>query len=216
MPYIRSLDICPLCNCSCEVFYNSPRSIYYICRNCYGIFLSKDLYLSEQEEHNRYLEHRNDVDDPRYQAFVSPITRFVMDNFDSKKHKGLDFGAGSGPVISKVLTDQGFCVDKYDPFFYPDRACLGRRYDFVVCCEVIEHFHRPYEEFMLLSGLLQEQGKLICMTNIYNQGVSFENWNYKNDPTHVFLYQKETFEWIKKGFYFSSLQIKDNISVLGR
>jgi hypothetical protein len=44
------------------------------------------------------------------------------------------------------------------------------------------------------------------MTDIFN-GSDFDSWYYKADPTHVFLYQKETLHWIKDYFGFSGIII---------
>jgi hypothetical protein len=210
------LDICPLCNDIANVFYNRPRCLYYNCRSCGAIFLSKDLYLSEGQEKDRYLEHKNDVDDPGYQQFVSPVVDYVIENFNPDVHNGLDFGSGTGPVASNLLCKKGFKISRYDPFFYPDTKCLSDRYDFIVSCEVIEHFHRPYEEFLSLCGRLSEKGKLICMTSIYNESITFKDWHYKNDPTHVFIYQKNTFEWIRDNIGFDSLEIAQNLVILSK
>ena len=49
------------------------------------------------------------------------------------------------------------------------------------------------------------------MTLIYHKGIDFENWFYKNDPTHVFLYQKETFHWIKNYFGFKKVIINNRL-----
>ena len=49
------------------------------------------------------------------------------------------------------------------------------------------------------------------MTEIYNQDINFRNWYYKEDFTHIFFYQKETLQWIKNKFEFSSLIIKDRL-----
>jgi SAM-dependent methyltransferase len=210
------LGSCPLCKITGSIFYSGPRCIYYNCKACGAIFLSKDRYLSESDEKSRYLEHNNDVRDPRYQKFVSPIVVFIQENFIPGKHKGLDFGAGTGPVASKMLQEKGFYIDKYDPFFYPDKKCLDKKYDFILSCEVIEHFRRPYEEFMLLYGLLKTGGKLVCMTSIYDKSIDFGKWYYKNDPTHVFIYQKKTLAWIKDRIGFSGLEIDKNLIIWSR
>jgi SAM-dependent methyltransferase len=210
------LDICLLCSNAGNVFYKSDRYLYYACGICNAIFLSKDFYLSETEEKNRYLEHKNDVNDPRYQKFVSPIVVFIQENFIPGKHQGLDFGSGTGPVISKMLKEEGFQLDRYDPFFYPDKKCFNKKYDFIFSCEVIEHFHRPYEEFLRLFELLQKKGKLVCMTNVYDKSIDFGKWYYKNDPTHIFIYQKKTLEWIKDEIGFSGLEIDKNLIILSR
>jgi SAM-dependent methyltransferase len=213
---IKSLDICPLCNNTGNVFYKNDRCLYYDCGVCSAIFLSKDFYLSQTQEKNRYLEHKNDVNDPRYQKFVSPIVVFIQENFIPGKHRGLDFGAGTGPVASKMLQEKGFDIDKYDPFFYPDKSCLNKEYDFILACEVIEHFREPYEEFFRLFELLRKKGKLVFMTSVYDRGINFDSWYYKNDPTHVFIYHKKTFGWIKGKFGFTGLDIDKNLIILSR
>ncbi|MEF8835931.1 MAG: methyltransferase domain-containing protein, partial [Candidatus Thermoplasmatota archaeon] len=73
--------------------------------------------------------------------------------------------------------------------------------------EVIEHFHDPKTEFNRLKDLLLPNGRLYCMTYIYTDDIDFDSWGYKSDFTHAFLYQQETFEWIKENFGFSSLNI---------
>jgi hypothetical protein len=76
---------------------------------------------------------------------------------------------------------------------------------------VIEHFYHPEKEFRLLKNLLQPNGRLYCMTHIYNPKIDFENWYYKNDPTHVFIYQEATLIWIKNNFNFASVTIDNRL-----
>ena len=163
-----------------------------------------------EEERKRYEEHLNDVTDVRYQNFVSPIINAVKTNF-STNSMGLDFGAGTGPVISKVLGDNGYKLKQFDPFFCNDTWALQLKYDYIVCCEVIEHFHSPSKEFELLKSLLKPNGYLYCMTHLYENTIDFDNWYYKNDNTHVFIYQRETLVKIKKLFKFSSLTIENRL-----
>jgi len=165
---------------------------------------------SSKEEHLRYEEHNNDVEDAGYQNFVKPVVNFIKENF-SEYSLGLDYGAGPGPVASKLLVEAGFKnPEKYDPFYYPDESVLKSKYDYIICCEVIEHFHNPKEEFAGLYNMLNPSGSLVCMTHLYENSITFNNWYYKNDPTHVFIYKKETIEYIAKHFGFS------NYSVHGR
>ena len=152
------------------------------------------------------MTHNNDVDDIGYQQFVSPITSAVMNDYSSE-HKGLDFGAGTGPVISKVLTDNQFNIKAYDPFFHNHSQLLNETYDFIACCEVIEHFYAPSKEFSLLKSLLKPNGRLYCMTDIYHENIDFHDWYYKNDPTHVFFYQQQSFVYIKEEYGFSDVFI---------
>lgn len=203
---------CPLCNSKSEVFYNSPKQLFYKCDNCFGIFLSRNLLPTNETEIERYQYHNNDVNDLGYQKFVSPIVNSVKQHFNAN-HIGLDFGAGTGPVLSKMLQKTSYQIKQYDPFFHNYPELLNEKYDYIASCEVIEHFHHPYKEFELLKKLLLPNGMLFCMTDIYNPTIDFANWYYKNDPTHVFIYQKETLEWIETTFNFSDLTIEKRLIV---
>jgi 2-polyprenyl-3-methyl-5-hydroxy-6-metoxy-1,4-benzoquinol methylase len=201
---------CPLCNSSGETFYKFKNNHFYICSNCLAIYVAKNKLPDLESEKKRYLKHYNDVNDKKYQKFVSPITTAVRKEF-SIRDSGLDFGAGTGSAVSQVLQNYGYSIIEYDPFFhnYPD--LLKQKYDFIASCEVIEHFHNPYKEFQLLRSLLKPSGKLFCMTNLYNDNINFHTWYYKNDLTHVIIYQKETIFWIKKMFNFKHVYIEDNL-----
>ena len=197
---------CPLCSSHGIVFYEFKKRLYFQCANCSGIFMDKNLRPDSEKEKLRYEEHINDVEDEGYQKFVSPITSAILKDFSSSD-KGLDFGAGTGPVISKVLSDNNFSIKLYDPFFHNYPELLRDKYDYVVCCEVMEHFYHPKKEFELLQDLLQAKGKLYCMTDLWDKNIDFHKWYYKNDQTHVFIYHKNTIHWIKKHIGFSDVKI---------
>ncbi len=177
-----------------------------------GLFMDPKNYLNRHDEKERYLEHNNDVNDPGYQKFVSPIVNCIMKNFTTE-NIGLDFGSGTGPVITKMLRDQGYNICTYDPFFDNRPELLKNKYNYIACCEVMEHFRNPAEEFSLLRSMLNHKGKLICMTEIYSDSIGFTRWYYKDDPTHVFFYHKGSLEWIKNRFNFSSLTIDKRLIV---
>lgn len=202
-----SNHLCPLCNSSSENFFLEK---FFLCSNCSGIFRPKHLLLDYVSEKKRYETHNNDVNDIRYQNFVSPITNAILDEF-STEQTGLDFGAGTGPVISKILADNGYNIKQYDPFFHNFPELLKNNYDYIACCEVIEHFYDPLKEFKLLKKLLKNNGALFCMTAIYDNTIDFTKWFYKDDPTHVFIYQKETLEWIQNNVDFSKIIIENKL-----
>jgi len=204
---------CPLCKNKGKTITSIPR-IFYQCLECEAIFLDSKHYLNQEEEKQRYLLHNNDLEDINYQKFVSPIVNAVVENFDITKHKGLDFGAGTGPIIAKMLSDKGFDITLYDLFFHQNNDYINQKYDFICSCEVIEHFHHPDIEFEKLSNLLTENGKLFLMTHIFDPNLDFDNWYYKNDPTHVFIYLQETFEYIKTKFGFKNLIIEKRLIIL--
>lgn len=203
---------CILCGNDAEIFEVIKGKKYFHCDICKAVMLNSKNYLSAKEEKERYKTHNNDVEDKRYQSFVFPIVREVFEDYN-QSHNGLDFGAGTGPVISKLLKDKDYNIKIYDPFFanYPEK--LDVKYDYIVCCEVIEHFYNPSEEFKLLKSLLEPGGTLYLKTSIYSKDIEFKSWHYKNDPTHVFFYQKETLEWIRNYYGFSSLEIKKDVIV---
>lgn len=203
------IEKCPLCHHKSRKFFED----YFHCNVCGAVFLSKTKHPSRLEEKARYETHNNDVEDENYQKFVSPITNSICGDF-TPEAKGLDFGAGTGPVISRILRARGYNIQIYDPFFHDYPELLDDKYDYIACCEVTEHFHHPDREFRLLANLLKPAGKLYCMTEIYNPDIDFASWYYKNDPTHVFFYQIKTFAWIKENYPFSSLEIEKRLVTL--
>lgn len=177
------------------------------------MFRSRRVLPAAAEEKARYETHNNDVNDPGYRRFVSPITAAVMRDFPLGS-LGLDFGAGTGPVTSEVLKEAGYEIRQYDPFFHNHPDLLEQRYDYIVCCEVIEHFHYPAREFALLRRLLNPGGVLYCMTHIYHDGIEFCNWYYQRDPTHVFFYRRETLEWIARHYAFAGIETNNRLITL--
>lgn len=207
-----TVNLCPLCNCSSRIFYQFKTKLYHQCENCSAIFMDKSLILNADNERLRYEEHNNDVENIGYQKFVSPITSNILKDFN-KNSKGLDFGAGTGPVIAKILKDNEFNVKLYDPFFHNNPNLLKFKYDYIACCEVMEHFHKPKKEFKLLKKLLKENARLYCMTDLYDESIDFHKWYYKNDSTHVFIYHKNTIKWIKDNIGFSNIKIDKRLII---
>lgn len=200
---------CPLChNALSKIFHQD----YLICSTCSGIVKDETRLLSAEDEKKRYLKHENDVNDSGYQNFASPITTSVLREF-KKENMGLDFGAGPSSVISKILKDNHYSIEVYDPFFYPDKNLLTKKYDYIVCCEVMEHFYNPRNEFELLKSLLNSSGKLFCMTHLYDTSINFEKWYYRNDPTHVFIYQADTIRYIAETLNFKSFKIENRLII---
>lgn len=196
---------CTLCKSKLR---NQVDPEYFECGRCKALVKDERLYPDPLQEKDRYLEHNNDVDDPNYQKFTSPISEYVLANFGAG-NKGLDFGSGTGPVISKVLQDHNYTIEQYDPYFANHPALLEKKYDYIVSCEVIEHFYNPLKEFNRFKNMLNRGGQLICMTLLFPPGKDFSTWFYKKDPTHVFIYQEETIRYIAEEFGFDSYDIQD-------
>ena len=186
--------ICTLCHSELR---RKKDAYFYECDCCKALVKDNNYYVTAEEEKERYETHNNDVNDPAYQEFTSPITRYVLENC-LPDHKGLDFGSGTGPVISSVLSKEGYDISQYDPFFAPHQEVFNHRYDYIACCEVLEHFHHPKKEIDTLISLLKTNGILLIMTHLFDDKIDFDGWYYQKDPTHVFIYRKETIEYIAK------------------
>lgn len=203
---------CILCKANTKAFQTINLREYVECRNCGGVQLTPCFYVKPNAEKARYLTHNNDVEDPRYQNFVFPITSRILQDF-SASNKGLDYGCGTGPVAANELEKRGFEVALYDPFFQPNTRVLNKTYDFIICCEVMEHFFLPAREFSNLAKRLNPGGRLYCKTSLYSSKIDFKKWYYKDDATHVFFYTKKSLQWIKEKSKFSVLEIYRDVIV---
>ena len=84
----------------------------------------------------------------------------------------------------------------FDPLFFPEPEPLEDLYDFIVCTEVIEHFHRPVQEFLRFDRMLSPGGWLALMTCFQTDDDRFAAWHYRRDPTHVVFYCETTLRYI--------------------
>lgn len=205
---------CPLCDGASRHYHTQIKRDFLRCSNCSSVFLDPKDYLTAEAEKTHYLYHNNDPEDVRYQNFVSPVTNAILADF-GPEHKGLDFGSGTGSPILKVLTDNGYDVVQYDLFFHNHPDLLTTTYDYIACSETAEHFKEPYKEFRMLRNLLNPGGKLYVMTDRLEDTRDFGTWFYKTDPTHVFLYHENAFEWIRNEFRFRELRIEGRLVILG-
>ncbi len=198
---------CVLCNSQSVKTINTSNKFYH-CNVCELRFLDPVYRLNANDEKARYLSHNNDTSDIRYQNFVKPLVDLITQNH-IPEHVGLDFGAGEGPVITEMLQNKGYQIHKYDPFFWPNKDLLDCTYDYIVACEVVEHFYNPEFEFNRFIKLLKPQGKLYLKTKLYEPHIDFESWYYKNDPTHVSLFNKKTFDWMLNQRLFKKYVCKE-------
>ncbi len=196
--------ICPLCaiNHTTQLLPELLGDQYFHCPKCDLRFLNSKYRLNSEDEKKRYLTHNNDVNDPGYQNFVAPLYQEIRKRAQPLA-RGLDFGAGPGPVIADLLQKDGFRISLYDPYFWPHPDLLNDQYDFVFACEVIEHLYDPHLEFKRMKSCLKIHGFLGLMTHVYDETIDFASWYYRKDPTHVAFYSKETFAWIKEHYGFS-------------
>jgi SAM-dependent methyltransferase len=207
---MKNVTNCPLCSSNSPFFLEDRRTSFYKCSGCGSIFRDPADDLPFEQEKARYLTHNNCPVDPGYCAFVAPIIGEVKKLF-LPSHQGLDFGAGPVPVIAKLLQNQGYQLEAYDPFFHDRPELLQEKYDFITACEVIEHFRDPAGEFERLRSMLKPEGVLLCMTLLYEDKIDFARWHYKNDRTHRFFYSRQALEWVKERMGFASLKIQGRL-----
>ncbi|WP_353252358.1 class I SAM-dependent methyltransferase [Salinisphaera sp. PC39] len=189
---------CPLCGSAATAgFATVDSGRYGRCGECGLVFQHPDERPDALTEHELYLTHDNRPDDPGYRRFLSRLTEVLVPALPAGA-EGLDYGAGPGPALAGMLTEAGFPTAVYDPFFAPDTAPLRRRYDFIVCTETAEHFHRPGAEFERLAALLKPDGRLGLMTRRLEPDTDFAAWHYHRDPTHVSFYGRRTLEWLAR------------------
>ncbi len=203
---------CPLCHSPLTTLIDTD---YFDCSGCMALVKHPDLLPTPEEELKRYTSHNNDVNDPRYQKFTAPIWQYILAHFN-REDLGLDFGSGTGPVISKMLLDAGYTIKQYDPYFSPDEALLNLNYNYIACCEVVEHFFHPRDEFTKLDNMLLPGGKFVGMTLLYNDDIDFKTWSYRKDETHVFIYRKETLEYIAGLFNYKVPELTNRFFVFGK
>jgi hypothetical protein len=83
----------------------------------------------------------------------------------------------------------------------------------VVSTETVEHFTKPNEDFQLLHDLVRPGGLIGIMTDILYEGINFEDWYYRLDPTHVNFYRPRTMEFVADQWNLESSSPSENIYI---
>lgn len=186
---------CPLCaGPDTAPFHTDSRRSYLRCADCALVFVPPDHHLDRAAERAEYDLHENTVGDPGYRRFLSRLFDPLVARLRPGA-EGLDFGCGPGPALAAMLGEAGHVVSLYDLFYYPDTAALARDYDFICATEVVEHLYHPGRELARLWRCLRPGGVLGVMTKLVRDREAFAGWHYKNDPTHVCFFSRETWRW---------------------
>lgn len=187
---------CPLCHADdVQPFADLRGNRYARCDICRLVFLAPEQRPTPEAERAHYGTHENHPDDPGYRAFLARLTDPLAVRL-APGAEGLDYGAGPGPALARMMEARGFPTRIFDPFFAPDGEALRRTYDFIACSETAEHFHHPAAEFARLDALLRPGGWLGVMTELLDNARDFATWRYARDPTHVCFYHPQTMRWI--------------------
>lgn len=190
-------SVCPLClESQTQPFCSDKKRAYFQCQHCFLVFADRSTLLTAVQEKAQYDLHQNQLDDQGYRKFLSRLSLPLLTALTAEQNTGLDFGCGPGPLLAQMLTEAGKHMQVWDPFYAPEPQVLQQKYHFVSCTEAIEHFINPAKEWSLWLNLLLPQGVLAVMTKRYTDQNSFNNWHYKNDPTHISFFHQRTFEFL--------------------
>jgi methyltransferase family protein len=187
---------CPLCkNQDCNVFFFDKRRRFFHCSTCCLVFIAPCQFLSAAAEKAEYDLHENIPDDPGYRRFLGRLFEPMRERV-AVGSQGLDFGSGPGPTLSLMFEEAGFWMEIFDKFYANDPLVLEKQYDFISATEVVEHLHDPAKTLARLWECLKIDGWFGIMTKLAVGKEAFAKWHYKNDPTHVCFFSRETFRWL--------------------
>lgn len=194
---------CPLCCGPATGFAADRHRRFLRCPCCALVFADPRTHLDAAAERAEYDLHHNDLADPGYRRFLSGLATPLLARLEAGM-AGLDFGCGPGPLLARMMREAGMQMAVYDPIYAPERSALKRRYDFVTCTEVVEHFRQPAKNWGQLTSLLAPGGWLGVMTGLTSEdpvgdpAERFLKWRYKDDLTHVSFHGLETMRWIAR------------------
>lgn len=199
---------CSLCHSESTLpFHDDKSRSYFYCQQCGLVFVPEHQHLPPAQEKAIYDLHQNQEDDPGYRQFLSRLANPLLQHLEPHS-SGLDYGCGPGPLLAKMLSEHGHHIEVYDPYYAANNDYRQRRYDFITCTEVAEHFRRPGQEFEHLFSLLLPQGILALMTKLVIDAPAFAKWHYKNDPTHISFYSETSLQWL-------AIRYRKQITILG-
>ncbi|HEY6010816.1 MAG TPA: class I SAM-dependent methyltransferase [Nitrospirota bacterium] len=204
---------CPLCR-SDDVrnFSRDNCRTYFQCGVCSLVFVPPAHYVTAEEEKKRYDLHRNSPDDPGYRGYLNRL--FVpLSHGLSPGSRGLDFGSGPAPALSRMFREAGHSMALYDPFYEPDKSVFEQRYDFITASEVVEHLRDPKEELERLWQCLKPGGRLGIMTQFSVEQKAFSQWHYRNDPTHICFFSRPAFSRLSREWNADLVFPEDDVAI---
>jgi len=207
---------CNLCNSKIENIKTDIKGKkYLLCSNCDLIQLEKQLHLTMVAEKQRYKLHENSSDNIGYLNYLNNIITNSITPFLKHGDRLFYFFCGPEKTWKKLLKDKGYYVTTYDPFFDNNSDWLNKNFNAVTAIEVFEHLSNPAKELDLLSSLLSTGSLLVIRTMLHNNNWDiFQNWWYKEDPTHLSFYSETTINYICRTWKYKILQIKDQCEIV--
>ncbi len=168
---------------------------FLFCEECDVVFVSSSQVVSRDREKKRYETHNNSLQDTGYRDFLMKTVREISHRFPAGA-RVLDFGSGPEPALSELLSDAGYHVVSFDPYFSPEPP-VGV-FDLVLTHEVFEHFREPRAEIEKILSFLKQDGLFLIRSEL--RPPDFEKWWYARDFTHILFASEKTLFWIAQNF----------------
>lgn len=182
----------------------------YHCENCRFIFKAEQAYVSSEQELKQYNHHNNSFESPGYVEMFQAFIDRCITPYRADIETVLEFGSGPGPVLSKLLSNEGYSVECYDKYFSPEPVYEGKQYDLITATEVIEHIDDPLKIMHFFYDHLKPGGYLALMTQFHSDSPEkYLKWWYRGDPTHICFFRPETFTVIGEKTGFTLLDADD-------
>ncbi len=194
--------LCPLCGKGRGRIISTKTRRLIECGGCRLVFSDPADKLPPDKLRERYLLHQNSIEDKGYCDFLYQAIHLTKP-YLTPGSRGLDFGCGPNPTLSKLVEKEGFVMADYDPIFFD--TPMSPPYDFIFSTECFEHFDEPKREISKIVKLLRLGGILTVMTELWDGGTDFDRWHYTSDPTHVSFYAAETLVYIAETFGLKQL-----------
>ena len=198
-----SAEPCPLCKSvdTEEFFYQSKLNrLFLTCSSCDLKFVPRAQLLTVVEERKRYELHDNSIRTKGYEAFLLRLVNPILERYPDDA-KGLDFGEGPYPMLREILSEKGYKnILGYDPIFNMQKSVFDFEFDFITCCEVLEHVSNPFDILFQLIKLLKKESSLIVSTGVINSEIDFPSWHYITDVTHINIFSENTLRWISNRY----------------
>jgi len=138
----KTVHVCKICKSNdidaINVKSKTYSKTYFYCNNCNFAWLDEKDYVSEADEKQRYIKHKNSMDDEGYVKMLNDFLEYSLkfvnnSNINTKinakintkpKLRALDFGCGHTPVLAELMKKRGISTKIYDPHFYTDGSIV--------------------------------------------------------------------------------------------